>query len=152
MTLEDIGEWANALLCVTDLTTCCHPSYSGEMGAVIGNWFFPNGTKVPSTFKDNTQWDFYRTRGQMVVLMRRRRGGVNGIYRCVILDAMNVTQTIYIGVYTESTGECMVCESAIWSDCNLYFHKKTCKLYLHKEICMLIQFLKLTDSAAQRSE
>ena len=108
MTLEDIGEWANALLCVTDLTTCCHPSYSGEMGAVIGNWFFPSGTRVPGKFKDNTQWDFYRTRGQMVVLMHRRRGGMNGIYRCVILDAMNVTQTIYIGVYTESTGELSV--------------------------------------------
>ena len=37
--------------------------------------------------------------------MHHRRGGVEGIYRCVIPDAMNVTQTVYIGVYSESTGE-----------------------------------------------
>ena len=28
------------------------------------------------------------------------RGGVEGIYRCEIPDAMNVTKTIYIGVYS----------------------------------------------------
>ena len=74
------------------------------MELVLGNWFFPNGTKVPSEAVNNTQWDLYRSRGQMIVFMNRRRGGVNGIYRCVVPDAMNVTQTIYIGVYTASTG------------------------------------------------
>ena len=44
-------------------------------------------------------------RGEMVVRMHRRRDGEEGIYRCVIPDAMNVTQTIYIGVYSASTGE-----------------------------------------------
>ena len=74
------------------------------MELVLGNWFFPNGTKVPSAAVNNTQWDLYRSRGQMIVFMNRRRGGVNGIYRCVVPDARNVTQTIYIGVYTASTG------------------------------------------------
>ena len=37
--------------------------------------------------------------------MNRRRGGVEGIYRCEIPDAMNVTQTVYIGVCSVSTGE-----------------------------------------------
>ena len=41
--------------------------------------------------------------------MYRRRGGVEGIYRCEIPDIMNVTQTIYIGVYTASGGESMLC-------------------------------------------
>ena len=72
------------------------------MGPALGNWFFPNGTRVPSL---GVGWDFYRTRGQMVVRMKRRRGGVEGIYRCEIPDAMNVNQTIYIGVYSASTGE-----------------------------------------------
>ena len=45
----------------------------------------------------------------MKVLLQRRRGGEEGIYHCEIPDAMNVTQTIYIGVYSASTGECMVC-------------------------------------------
>ena len=103
VTLEDIGEWANALLCVTDKTACCRPPYTAsEIQPAIGSWFFPNGTRVPSA---STLWDFHRTRNQMIVLMHRRRGGVTGIYHCKILDAMNFTQTIYIGVYTASTGE-----------------------------------------------
>ena len=105
MALEDIGEWSNALLCVTDLTACCRLPYTGEMELVLGNWFFPNGTRVPSAFVNNTRWDFYRVRDQMIVLMNRRRGGMNGIYRCEILDAMNFTQAVYIGVYTANTGE-----------------------------------------------
>ena len=101
MTLEDIGRNVNALLCITDLMACCRPSDTGGPFS-LGNWFFPIGTKVPSS---GTWWEFYRNRGQMVVRVNRRRGGVTGLYRCVIPDALNVTQTIYIGVYTASTGE-----------------------------------------------
>ena len=106
VTLEDIGEHFNALLCITDLTACCRRSDTGGPFS-LGNWFFPNGTRVPSSVVDEngTWWEFYRTRGQMVVHMNRRRGGVTGIYRCVIPDALNVTQTIYLGVYKASTGE-----------------------------------------------
>ena len=100
MTLEDIGEGHDdALLCITNRTTCCRPPYTGEMGPSLGNWYFPNGTRVLSN------GDFYRTRGQMVVHMYRRRGGMEGIYHCELPDAMNVTQTVYIGVYSASTGE-----------------------------------------------
>ena len=102
MTLEDIGDNNDtALVCVTNLTTCCRPPYTGT-GSVLGNWFFPNGTRVPST---GAQWDFHRTRGQMELALQRRRGGEEGIYRCEIPDSMNVKQTIYIGVYTANTGE-----------------------------------------------
>ena len=104
MTLEDIGEGDDALFCITDLTACCRCPYTGEMGPDMGNWFFPNETRI-YTHGKGTDWDFYGTRGQMVVLMQRIRGGVNGIYHCDIPDAMNVTQTIYIGVYSASTGE-----------------------------------------------
>ena len=104
--LEDIGEDDDALLCMTNLTACCRNPYTGVNGSAIGNWFFPNGTKVPSA--GGNQWDIHRTRGQMVVRMHRGRGGVEGIYRCEIPDAMNVNQTIYIGVYSANTGEwCM---------------------------------------------
>ena len=102
MTLEDIGDGDDALLCVTDLTACCRSPYIPLRSVAIGNWFFPNGTRVPSS---GAQWDFHRRRGQSVVLMHRRRGGENGIYRCEIPDATNVTQTIYIGVYTADAGE-----------------------------------------------
>ena len=102
MTLEEIGEGDDALLCRTDITDCCRPPYSD----FSGNWFFPNGTRVVSS---DDQWDFHRTRGQSVVRLLRRRGGADGIYRCEIpvpqSDAENVTQTIFIGVYTANTGK-----------------------------------------------
>ena len=107
MTLEGIGERDDALLCVTDLTACCRRFYTGEIGSPLGNWFFPNGTRIPSfyaNYSTGTLWDFFRTRGQMIVHMHRRRGGVNGIYHCEIPDVMNVTQTIYVGVYSANTG------------------------------------------------
>ena len=91
MTLEDIGEENDALLCLTNLT--------GVNGSVRGNWYFPNGTTVFST------QEIHQTGGLMVVRLNRRRGGVEGIYHCVIPDSMNVTQTIYIGVYSASSGE-----------------------------------------------
>ena len=96
VTLEDIGEGDDGLLCVTNQTACCRPPHAKQ---ATGNWFFPNGTRVPSSGR---QWDLHRTRGDMMVLLHRRRGGVEGVYSCEILDALNVTQTIYIGVYTAS--------------------------------------------------
>ena len=110
--LEDIGDGDDALLCMTNLTACCRHSDAGEMEPAMGNWFFPNETRVPSS---GNNWDFHRTRDQMVVRLNRRRGGVEGIYRCKIPDAMNVNQTIYIGVYSASTGEWYM---LFWSYCN----------------------------------
>ena len=110
VTLEDIGEDDDALLCITNLTTCCRV----ENRSALGQWFFPNGTHVPSIFVNQTsqpklKWDFYRTREKMMVLLHRRGGGVDGIYRCEIIpDSTHVyqtNQTIYIGVYNKSTGE-----------------------------------------------
>ena len=98
VTLKDIGEGGDALCCVTDLPACCRHPHSPS---ALGNWFFPNGTRVPST---GNKWDFHRTRGQMMVCLHRRRDGVDGIYHCEIPDTMGVTQTIYIGVYT--AGKC----------------------------------------------
>ena len=103
VSLEDIGEGYGALLCMTDQPACCRPSYIDSVWlTAFGNWFFPNGTRVPSS---GNNWDMHRTRGHMVLPLHRRKGGTEGIYHCVILDAMNVSQTIYIGVYPAETGE-----------------------------------------------
>ena len=101
MTLDDIGENDTALLCKTIQTACCRPLHTGNTWPVLGNWFYPNETRVLS-LGNNT--DFYRTREQMEVLLHRRRGGEDGIYRCEIPDSENVLQTIYIGVYNASSG------------------------------------------------
>ena len=92
--LEDIGQGDDALLCVTDLPSQVQPT--------LGNWFFPNLTRVPSS---GAKWDYFRTRGQSVVHLQRRRGGEEGIYRCEIPDAAGVVQTLYIGVYSKDTGK-----------------------------------------------
>ena len=103
MTLENIGEGDDSLLCITNLTACCRPPYTDPIGRqAVGNWYFPNGTRIPSS---GNQWDFHRTRGQMVVHMHRRRGGEDGIYHCVIPVTTSIDHTVYIGVYTASTGE-----------------------------------------------
>ena len=101
VTLENIGKDGDALFCMTNLTACCRRPYTGEAGSVFGNWWFPNASRVSS----QTSEDLYRTRGRMVVLLHRTRGGEDGIYRCMIPDSVHVTQTIYIGVYTASTGK-----------------------------------------------
>ena len=100
VTLEDIGGNDTALLCMTNFTDCCRRTGGTEFA--LGSWIFPNKTPVASS---GYQWDFHRTRGPMVVLLHRRRGGEEGIYRCEIPDSMNVTQTIYIGVYNTTSGE-----------------------------------------------
>ena len=83
------------LLCVTpDNITCCSTAETG--GASLGNWYFPNGTEVPT---NDTGWLFYSTRGPGVVRLHRHTGGVSGIYRCVIPDQSGVNQTLYVGLY-----------------------------------------------------
>ena len=94
--IEDIGEHDDALLCMTNLTQT-------NSSIAFGDWFFPNGAIIPSDSENNS--DIYGSRGQMVVRMHRRRGGEEGTYRCEIPDTLNVTQTIYIVVYSASTGE-----------------------------------------------
>ena len=94
MTLTDIGDGNDGLLCITN----------GVNGSVRGDWYFPDGTRVLSTQNDS---DIYgnRDHDKMMVRLNRRQGGEDGIYHCEIPDAMNVTQTIYIGVYNTSCGE-----------------------------------------------
>ena len=98
MTLEDIGESDDALLCKTIQTACCR----GGSGSHIGNWVLPNGSRVPTV---GSSLGIYRTRGEMVVQLHHKGGGEDGIYRCDIPDSMNVTQSIYIGVYTANTSD-----------------------------------------------
>ena len=108
---------------MTDLAACCRTPHS----FAIGNWFFPNGTAVPNfVFQINNQppltmWEFYRNRGQSVVRMIRRRGGVDGIYRCEIPVSAGplVYQNIYIGVYATNSGECCM---YIYGNLQLFLH------------------------------
>ena len=120
VSLENIGDSDTlALLCMTDLAACCRSPHS----SALGDWFFPNGTAVPNSDIDGKglMWDFYRNRGLRVVRMIRRRGGVDGIYHCVIPVSAGppiIYQNISIGVYAANDGECSIEMYTMY----MYFH------------------------------
>ena len=86
--------------CQTDLITCC----SGSQGPDRGDWYFPNGNRLPFSGV------VYEGRGpQRVVLKYTGSGGTSGIYRCdietVAVNNNDGHETVYVGLYT-SGGEC----------------------------------------------
>ena len=91
--------------CVTDLSTCC----SNTQGVQRGDWYFPDGTRLPFS----GDGDIYEQRGfQRVYLGRRNRpNSPSGIYRCDIpTNAVHddtdtsVRDTVYVGLYPGSEG------------------------------------------------
>ena len=103
VTLDDLGEGDDALHCITNDTDCCRKPFIREDGVeVYGNWYYPNDTRVLSY---GLEWNFFRTRGESVVNLQRRRGGDVGIYRCQLPYVTNDTAYLYIGVYTSTSGE-----------------------------------------------
>ena len=92
----------DSVQCITDLEACC----SGTDGAHRGDWYFPNGTRLPFT------GDIYESRGvQRVHLRRKNQYNVPGIYRCNIpTNAVHkdtdtsMGEMVYVGLY-HSGGE-----------------------------------------------
>ena len=64
MNIEDIGLDDDALICTTANTASCLRSESPG-GAILGQWFYPNGSAVSDRIVDieGDMWEFYRTRG-----------------------------------------------------------------------------------------
>ena len=93
---------SDSVQCITDLSPCC----SGTNGPYRGDWYFPNGTRLPfSTY-------IFESRGsQRVDLRRRNATSPVGIYRCDIPTTavydntdISVRDTVYVGLYTASGG------------------------------------------------
>ena len=94
VTASDIGVSNDGLLCLTDETNCCGNS---EPGPVIGDWYFPNGTRVDD-FNNNggsINNDFFsRNRGPSVVRLHRFNSpSERGRFRCELLG-----DTIYVNI------------------------------------------------------
>ena len=95
---------ANSLTCHTDLATCC----SSLQGPHRGNWFFPNGTRLPISGVD------YESRSAQLVQLRRNStsNGPWGIYRCDIPTnsvhdddgANSLAEVVYVGLYPANEG------------------------------------------------
>ena len=97
----DAGDGSNSVQCHTDLDTCC----SVLQGADHGDWYFPNGDRLPFSGGG----DIYEAReAQRVDLRGRNNGDTSGIYSCDIeTNAVNDDggqETVYVGLYA-SGGE-----------------------------------------------
>ena len=75
-----------ALECHTDDTTCCRGIDNPPNGKGRGEWYYPNGTVVPSPRNSI----IYRTRDHMVIRLNRVGAsdggtvGTPGLYKCEI--------------------------------------------------------------------
>ena len=101
----DYSDDGEGVQCHTDLSTCC----SRFQGSHRGDWYFPNGTRLPFP----TYGDIYESRVSQRVDLRRRNNANSpvGIYRCDIQTIavydntdISVRDTVYVGLYTGSGG------------------------------------------------
>ena len=98
MTNTDIGTGAAALLCTTTYRPCC--SFTNPEA----QWYFHTGDQVPN----NPTLPYQSTRGVdlgTVILSRNFLSTTIGIFHCDIRDASGVLQSLYVGIYTSTTGE-----------------------------------------------
>ena len=100
-----------SLVCRTDNTSCCRGS-DNPNGGGSGEWLYPNGDRVVFPFvMPLPDGVIYRQRRltQTLRLFRDNSASItataNGIYRCEVADQNGVTQTRYVGLYTEGAGE-----------------------------------------------
>ena len=107
VTIMDIGTDSAALLCTTTRISCCLSSDGS-------NWYFPNGSAVQPMRLIGDATTYYRSRtvpstgGPTVRLHRISGATTTGVFRCAILDGSGDLQSIYVGIYTATTGElCM---------------------------------------------
>ena len=91
--------------CHTDLTTCC----SSSNGAHRGDWYFPNGTRLPVPQSTG----IYEARdSQRVDLRRNFNYFTSGIYRCdiptiAVHDVNDISvrdRSVYVGLYASGEG------------------------------------------------
>ena len=102
MPLTDIDEGDTAaLLCLTDQEMCCR---SSDGNGFLGEWYFPNGIVVLDGMESNNS--IFRNRGASRVRLNRRYNtqSPTGVYRCEVPDRDGTNQSIYVGVYQQSSG------------------------------------------------
>ena len=100
--ITDIGTGSAALLCTTTRAGCCFSS--------DGWWYFPDGSEV-----ERFGATYYRTRSRdpgTIHLHRNPWATTTGVFRCEILDDSGTFQSLYVGIYTATTGESCTMKSS----------------------------------------
>ena len=95
---DDISD-SDSVLCHTDLNSCC----SSAQGSHRGDWYFPNGDRLPFTGNNI----FERRTAQRVDLRGSGTSSPSGIYRCDISTTdfnTSVKDTVYVGLYHTNEG------------------------------------------------
>ena len=93
--ITEIGETTDlvntGLQCITDRRPCC-------LGARVGQWNFPDGTRVPVRGEGaNMATAFYRNRGDDGTVNLNRLNNVimpTGLFCCEVPDVTGVDQTV----------------------------------------------------------
>ena len=98
------GSDSDTVQCHTDLSTCCDVHQLSPRG----DWFFPNGTRLPF-YNESGGFDVRESLKLQVVHLRHMNISINapsGIYRCFIgTNAVHdnsdpsVGETVYVGLY-----------------------------------------------------
>ena len=129
--LSEVGDYYCGVQCVTDLSTCCR----GADGPHRGDWYFPNGTRLPFSGDGDGIYEQRETAGVDI----RRRNNANspvGIYRCDIPtiavhdDDTSVRDApVYVGLYTASGGNHLVviscCVCFPFFKANVYYEQQS---------------------------
>ena len=99
VSLDEIDEGADALLCLTNSVSCCEKGDDGTAGSM---WYFPDSSPVPLGTR-GSGLGVYITRGPSVVHLHRRSNSTipAGIFHCETPDASGIIQRMYIGVYPD---------------------------------------------------
>ena len=98
ISLESLGDSNARLFCVTTQPFCCDTNRSG-------NWFPPSEGSEPLDSSPNTL-HLYQSWGDNQSIQLNRPSGVNsterGLYRCEVPDRDNITQILYVGIYSSA--------------------------------------------------
>ena len=104
--ITNIGTGGAALRCTTTNLACC---FSGPPPGT--HWYFPNGSQV-----ERDGITYYRTRINpyvsppgTVFLHRNPGANTTGVFRCDIFDDRGNLQSLFVGIYTATTGESYIC-------------------------------------------
>ena len=88
----------HSVQCHTDLSTCC----SGTEGPHRGDWYFPDGTRLPFS-AEGVGIHEQRVAQQVELRRRNNANSPSGIYRCDIsteaVQDNSVRDTVYVGLY-----------------------------------------------------
>ena len=97
VSLEELGEGPfDSLLCLTDKDIF-------TIGPREGEWYFPNGTRVPV---QGANFNFYRNRHTQIVRLHQRYATANlsGMFQCEVNNRDEVLQVLYAGIFPSDGG------------------------------------------------